>query len=82
MHDKKKALEHFKSKGFDAEIQDGILYIYYDDIHNSEQLPDIVRDEVRDIEYGCSFGIKGREKRRKRPDEFVDSEEAVKSWKQ
>ena len=64
LYDKNKALKHFLTNGFDAELQDGIIYVYYDENHNSDTLLDIVMKEMNKINYGCSYGVKARDKKK------------------
>ena len=62
MTDKNKALKHLSSIGYDAAIEDSILYVYYDDTHDKETLPEVIMGEMAKIQYGSSYGIKARDK--------------------
>ncbi len=62
MTDKDKVLKHLISKGYDAAIEDSLVYVYYDDMHEHDTLVETIMAEMKKIEYGSSYGIKAKEK--------------------
>ncbi len=65
--DKQKALKHFITLGYDAEIKDGILYVNYDSSHDPEAFCEFVDKEIQKIGYRTSYGIKSRKDKSKMP---------------
>ena len=65
--DKNKAVKHFLDKGYDSELQDGIVYVYYDVEHDPDTLVDVVMSEMKKLNYGCSYGVKQRDNKKSKP---------------
>lgn len=61
--DKNKAVKKLIAAGFDAGIEDSMVYVYYDDTHDNKCLLELVQKEIKNMGYGSSYGIKKRDKK-------------------
>ncbi len=62
---KNNAVKILKEKGFDAAIEDAMVFVYYDDRHSIDTLPELVAKEMEKMNYGSSYGVKARDKKDK-----------------
>lgn len=72
MSSKEAAVQKLIAAGYNAQIERGVVMIYYKNKEEYEAIKDAVRDFLRnEIDYQESFGIKAMERPQKASDEEI-----------